>query len=473
MGDIIIHFFRPTFYIADIFEGFTKENISYVSDLYVKITGRVLFRRSMGSVCFLDIQDSSGRIQVYVNKSIVTDGIYSIVKSLNIGDIIGVGGIIRLTKVGEVTLFADYIECITKTLIQFPDKWNKLIRKDLCHKKRYLDLIVNTASKDKFLRRIRLVTLIRGFFLTRKFLEVETPMLHPIPGGASARPFITYHNTLKSEFYLRVAPELYLKKLIVGGFDRVFEINRNFRNEGISYKHNPEFTMLEFYQSYSTYEDLMVVTEELMVELVFGLFNCYTICYKDFTINFKRPFNIMSFNESIIKYNSRLTLDRLCCREYLIEVIKENTNGVVDISLLQATTLYDLQVLLFDLTVEKNLIQPTFIVEYPIEVSPLAKRNITKPTLADRFELFIGGFEIANGFSELTDPIEQKIRFEQQVKNKSSNAVEDAYSFCDYSYIECLEYGMPPTAGEGIGIDRLAMLFTNSTTIKDVILFPV
>jgi lysyl-tRNA synthetase class 2 len=298
-------------------------------------------------------------------------------------------------------------------------------------------------------------------------------MLHPIPGGASARPFETYHNTLKSKFYLRVAPELYLKKLIVGGFDKVFEINRNFRNEGISYKHNPEFTMLEFYQAYSTHEDLMVLTEVLLMELVFSLFSCYTLTYKGSIISFKQPFSVITFKDSIIKYNSQLTLEKLCCRQYLIKVIKDSIDASVDISLIETTTLHDLQVLLFDLTVEKNLIQPTFIVEYPIEVSPLAKRNAIDSTLADRFELFIGGFEIANGFSELTDPVEQKKRFEQQAIGKTNSSIVDADSFCDYSYIECLEYGMPPTAGEGIGIDRLAMLFTDSTTIKDVILFPV
>lgn len=458
-------FFKPTVCVGDVVSTY-KESVSPIN---IKLAGRVLLKRLMGGACFFNVQDFSGVIQVFVNKKLVNDSCFCTTKHLNIGDIVGVSGFLKKTKKGELTIFADYVTCITKTLRKYPDKWNKITNKDFCYKKRYLDLIVNDLSCIKFKLRIILIQFIRNFFIERNFYEVETPMLHNISSGACAKPFVTYHNTAKTNLFLRVAPELYLKKLIIGGFTKVFELNRSFRNEGVSKKHNPEFTMLEFYQAYSTYEDLMCLTADFLRKMSKHLVGCYNIEYNGTIINFEKQFEKLSFIESLLMYNSDLTQETVSSRDILVNLLEyKSENFSKDIT--KNLTICELQVELFSSTVEKNLIQPTFIVEYPIEISPLAKRNEVKFNFADRFELYIAGFEIANGYSELVDPVDQENRFKEQLLKKKDDITE--CTNYDISYVEALEYGMPPTAGEGFGVDRLVMLFTNSKSIRDVILFP-
>ncbi|WP_367607214.1 lysine--tRNA ligase [Legionella sp. W05-934-2] len=428
------------------------------------VAGRIVLRRVMGKASFFHIQDVSGRIQVYIRENDLPE-LYEQFKHWDLGDIVGVKGKLFKTNTNELTVHADDIVLLTKSLRPLPDKFHGLAEVELRYRKRYVDLIANEESRIIFTLRSRLITHIRQFMDTRDYLEVETPMMHPIPGGAVARPFITHHNTLHMDLFLRVSPELYLKRLVVGGFERVYEINRSFRNEGISTRHNPEFTMIEFYQAYADYHDMMDFTEDLFGYLSEQLVGSKEIVYQGETISFERPFNRLTVKEAILTHHSDLPIEAIESVDSLRNILDKK-----GLSYKKTDTLGILQMILFEETVEDKLIQPTFITAYPTDVSPLARRSDHNHDVTDRFELFIAGREIANGFSELNDAQDQAQRFEKQVQEKEAGDLE-AMHF-DSDYIEALEYGMPPTAGEGIGIDRLVMLFTDSPSIRDVILFP-
>ncbi|MGW8186019.1 MAG: lysine--tRNA ligase, partial [Desulfobacterales bacterium] len=417
-----------------------------------------------GKAAFLRFRDHTGQMQAYIRKDKVGGQAYDLFKQLDIGDIIGLSGTLFKTKTGEWTLLVEAFVLLCKSIRPLPEKFHGLKDPEKRYRQRYIDLIMNADVRKIFLRRSQTIQAVREFFLQRDFLEVETPMMQPIPGGAEAAPFKTFHNALGMNLYLRIAPELYLKRLVVGGFDRVFEINRNFRNEGVSTQHNPEFTMLEFYQAYATYEDLMDLTERLVVEVAVKVCGSTAISYQGHTIEFGGPWRRLSLLEALTTIGgleARLLEDRdgllAFAERNQVQVTKTGRIGKVITKI-------------FDALVEPKLIQPTFIVGYPVEVSPLSRRSERDPGLTDRFELFIAGREIANGFSELNDPADQKERFLQQVANREAGD-EEAH-FMDEDYIEALEYGMPPTAGEGIGIDRLVMLLTDSPSIREVILFP-
>lgn len=428
------------------------------------IAGRMVLRRVMGKASFFHIQDVSGRIQVYIKNSDLPD-IYEQFKHWDLGDIVGVIGILFKTNTGELTVLAHSLQLLSKSLRPLPDKFHGLADQELKYRKRYVDLIANESSRTTFLVRSRVIKAFRQFMDNNHYLEVETPMMHPIPGGAVARPFVTHHNTLDMSMYLRIAPELYLKRLVVGGFERVYEINRNFRNEGISTRHNPEFTMIEFYQAYADYHHLMGFTEQLLRYVCDTVLGTRVIQYGEYCIDFDKPFAKMTVNEAILQYQSDIEANQLQSLELCRELLRSKGYSFKD-----TDGLGKLQMILFEETVEHQLIQPTFITAYPTEISPLARKNDNDPEVTDRFEFFIAGREIANGFSELNDPEDQADRFKKQVAEKDAGDLE-AMHF-DYDYIEALEYGLPPTAGEGIGIDRLVMLFTNSQSIRDVILFP-
>ncbi|HAT1594878.1 TPA: lysine--tRNA ligase [Legionella pneumophila] len=430
----------------------------------VSVAGRIVLRRIMGKASFFHIQDVSGRIQVYLRSNDLPE-VYEQFKHWDLGDIVGVQGELFKTNTGELTINAEHVELLTKSLRPLPDKFHGLADQELKYRKRYVDLIANEDSRKTFLIRSHLIKAFREFMDDNRFLEVETPMMHPIPGGALARPFVTHHNTLDMTMYLRIAPELYLKRLVVGGFERVYEINRNFRNEGISTRHNPEFTMLEFYQAYADYNDLMNFTEQLFHYLCDKVLGTRQIEYQGQVIDFNKSFGRLSVKEAILKYHPDMKAQQL-------ETVEGCRTLLNDLGLPYKETdgLGKLQIILFEETVEHQLFQPTFITEYPTEISPLARRSDTNPEVTDRFEFFIAGREIANGFSELNDAEDQAERFRRQVEEKDAGDLE-AMHF-DSDYIEALEYGLPPTAGEGIGIDRLVMLFTNSQSIRDVILFP-
>lgn len=433
-------------------------------DIQVSVAGRIVLRRIMGKASFIHLQDVSGRIQVYIRQNDMPE-MYEQFKHWDLGDIVGAKGRLFITNTGELTIHAEHVELLTKSLRPLPDKFHGLADKEMCYRKRYVDLIANEDTRATFVLRSRLISALRHYMDRHQFLEVETPMLHPIPGGAVARPFETHHNTLDMQMFLRIAPELYLKRLVVGGFERVYEINRNFRNEGISTRHNPEFTMIEFYQAYADYRDMMDFTESLLRFLCDEVVGSREVTYQGNTIDFDKPFERLTIKEAILKYNPKITADQIesiaSCRAILdnLKFEYKDSDG-----------LGKLQMILFEETVEHQLFQPTFVLAYPTEVSPLARRSEIDPEVTDRFEFFIAGREIANGFSELNDAEDQAERFRKQVEEKDAGDME-AMHF-DSDYIEALEYGMPPTAGEGIGIDRLVMLFTNSMSIRDVILFP-
>ena len=430
----------------------------------VVVAGRIVLRRVMGKASFFHIQDVSGRLQIYVRQNDIPE-LYEAFTHWDMGDIVGVHGELFITNTGELTVHASQIELLTKALRPLPDKFHGLADQEACYRKRYVDLIANEETRKTFLTRSRLIQSLRQFMDKHQFLEVETPMMHPIPGGALARPFATYHNALDMDMYLRIAPELYLKRLVVGGFERVYEINRNFRNEGISTRHNPEFTMVEFYQAYADYEDMMNFTEQLLHFLCDTVLGTRQVVYQDQILDMSQSFARISIKEAILKFHPELALVHIetvdGCRTVLdnLNFAYKETDGIGK-----------LQMIIFEETIEHQLIQPTFVTGYPTEVSPLARRSNHDPLVTDRFEFFIAGREIANGFSELNDAEDQAARFHQQVEDKDAGDLE-AMHF-DSDYIEALEYGMPPTAGEGIGIDRLVMLFTDSPSIRDVILFP-
>lgn len=431
----------------------------------VNVAGRIMLRRLMGKASFAHIQDMSGQIQLYVRQQELGDDCYDDFKRWDIGDIVGASGTLFKTKTGELSVKVEQIRLLTKSLRPLPDKFHGLTDQELRYRQRYVDLIMNPETRKTFQIRSQLIQGIRDFLIERQFLEVETPMMQPVPGGATARPFITHHNALDMQLYLRVAPELYLKRLVVGGFEKVFEINRNFRNEGLSTRHNPEFTMLEFYQAYADYHDLMDLTEEMLRFLVKRVLGTETIHYQGQAIDFTKPFERLSVVDAISKYNPDISLADLSDIATARQVAEKLNIAVKD-----ADGLGKIQLEIFEKTAEHQLKDPTFITEYPAEVSPLARRNDHNPFIVDRFELFIAGREIANGFSELNDAEDQAARFQEQVKAKDAGDQEAMHY--DADYINALEYGLPPTAGEGIGIDRLAMLFTDSPSIRDVLLFP-
>ena len=433
-------------------------------DVTYRIGGRIMACRDFGKAAFLQVQDGSGRIQIYVAKNQVGEAAFELFKKFDIGDIIGISGSPFRTKTDELSLRAAEIRILTKSLLPLPEKWHGLTDVEIRYRQRYLDLIVNPDVREVFRKRSRIVSLIREYMLDSDYLEVETPMMHQIAGGATAKPFVTHHNTLKMDLFLRIAPELYLKRLVVGGFDRVFEINRNFRNEGISIQHNPEFTMMEFYRAYATYNDLMDFTEELICHVADKVCGSLVIPYGEKDVDLTPPWDRLTLKESIVKYGA-VEMDVLEDREKSLAYAKKlglELDGRIGHGKLLAE--------IFDEVVEPKLWQPTFITEYPTEISPLSRKNDQNPDVVDRFELFIVGRELANAFSELNNPLDQKERFLQQLEEKAAGD-EEAHEM-DEDYIRALEYGLPPTAGEGIGIDRLVMLLTNSASIRDVILFP-
>ncbi len=431
----------------------------------VKVAGRIMTRRIMGKASFMHLQDMSGRIQIYMQRDVLPEGVYKAFKGWDIGDIVGIEGVLFKTRTGELSVKAEQARLLVKALRPLPDKYHGLADQEIRYRQRYLDLIMSEVSRETFRVRSQIINVLRQFLIERGFLEVETPMMQAIPGGATARPFVTYHNALDMELYLRIAPELYLKRLVVGGFEKVFEINRNFRNEGLSTRHNPEFTMLEFYQAYADYRDLMDLTEEMLRLLAQMVLGRTTITWQGKEFDFGAPFVRMTVKESILHFNPEIRPEQLESLEEATRVARR-----LEIPLKESWGLGKVQIEIFEKTVEHRLEQPTFITAYPTEVSPLARRNDEDPFVTDRFEFFVGGREIANGFTELNDAEDQAERFRKQVEEKERGDLEAMHY--DEDYIIALEHGMPPTAGEGIGIDRLVMLFTDSASIRDVLLFP-
>ncbi|HAB90981.1 MAG TPA: lysine--tRNA ligase, partial [Pseudomonas sp.] len=427
----------------------------------VKVAGRIMLNRG----AFMVIQDMTGRLQAYVDRKTLSEEKLAEIKSWDLGDIIGIEGTLSRSGKGDLYVHMDQVQLLTKSLRPLPDKHHGLVDTEQRYRQRYVDLIVNEEVRHTFQVRSKVIAHIRNFLTARDFLEVETPMLQTIPGGAAAKPFETHHNALDLPMYLRIAPELYLKRLVVGGFERVFEINRNFRNEGVSTRHNPEFTMLEFYQAYADYEDNMDLTEELFCELAQAVLGTTDVPYQGKVFHFGEPFQRISLFDSILKYNPEITAADLNDIDTARALAKKHGAKVMGFE-----GIGKLQTMIFEETVEHLLEQPTFITRYPFEVSPLARRNDDDQNVTDRFELFIGGREIANAYSELNDAEDQAERFLAQVADK--DAGDDEAMHYDADFVRALEYGMPPTAGEGIGIDRLVMLLTDSASIRDVILFP-
>ena len=436
-----------------------------VEPVRVSIAGRLMAKRVMGKASFAQLLDESGRMQVFIQRDSVGEDVYKEFKNSDIGDIFGAEGVMFRTKTGELSVKADSIRLLTKSLRPLPDKFHGLEDQETRYRQRYLDLIMNEASRDVFRVRTRIVHYIRRYLDNKGFLEVETPMMHAIPGGATARPFITHHNALDLQMFLRIAPELYLKRLIVGGFEKVYEVNRNFRNEGVSTRHNPEFTMLEFYEAYADYHDLMDHTEEMLRGMALEIVGDTKVHYQGDEYDFGKPFARLTVKQSILFYNEGITEQELDDLDKARAVAER-----LGIPLKDTYGLGKVQIEIFEKTVEHRLKAPTFITAYPTEVSPLARRNDEDPFVTDRFEFFVGGREIANGFTELNDAEDQAERFQKQVEEKEAG--DDEAMHFDADYVRALEHGMPPTAGEGIGIDRLVMLFTDSPSIRDVLLFP-
>ena len=462
-GNAFPNNFRRNDYAADLHAKFGDKDKEELAALAVEacVAGRIIRQRGP----FIVIQDMSGQIQLYLNIKEFADEKKAEIKSWDLGDIIGTQGLVFRTDKGELSIRVKDISLLTKSLRPLPDKHKGLTDTELRYRQRYLDLIANEESRATFIARSKIVTAIRSFMNERRYMEVETPMMQIIPGGAVARPFVTHHNSLDQDMYLRIAPELYLKRLVVGGFERVYELNRNFRNEGLSTRHNPEFTMLEFYQAYADYHDLMELTEQMLRKIALEVVGSGTVTYQGVELDFEKPFAKMTILDAIVDKVEGVTKEQLSDLDSVRALAK--TMGI------EAKDHWGsgkFQLEIFDAKVEESLQQPTFITEYPTEVSPLARRNDDNPEISDRFELFIGGREIANGFSELNDSEDQAERFKAQVAEKDAGDNE-AMHF-DLDYITALEYGMPPTAGEGIGIDRLVMLFTDSASIRDVLLFP-
>jgi len=462
----------PTDYRRDTWAQDILKNYCTLTDtelhdkaIRVKVAGRIMTRRLMGKASFTHIQDMSGQIQLYIRQEDVGQEHYETFKHWDLGDIIGAEGTIFKTKTGELSVKVTKLQLLTKAMRPLPDKFHGLTDQEMRYRQRYLDLIVNDETRQTFRVRAKIIEVIRHMLLANQFLEVETPMMQVLAGGAAAKPFVTHHHALDLPLFLRIAPELYLKRLVVGGFERVFEINRNFRNEGISTQHNPEFTMLEFYQAYADYHDLMDFTEKLLEKIAIELFGVSTFSYQQYEFDFSKPFTRMSLFSSILHFNPGLVAE-----DINTEIVAKQTAKKLGVDVPKNVGLGKILTEIFEKTVEHQLIQPTFITEYPSEVSPLARLNDVNPLITDRFELFIAGREIANGFNELNDPEDQAARFKAQMQQKAAGD-EEAMPY-DQDYITALEHGLPPTAGEGIGIDRLVMLFTNAPSIRDVILFP-
>ena len=453
-------------FLHEHYAGSDGDELQQVEQVF-SVAGRMMAKRVMGKIAFVSLQDRSDSIQLMVQRDQLDEGVFAQFKHWDIGDIIAAKGRIMRTQKGELSIRTSELRLLSKSLRPLPEKYHGLTDTELRYRRRYVDLIMNRESRDVFRTRSRIITFIRSFLEApgREFLEVETPMMHPIPGGATARPFVTHHNALDLTMYLRVAPELYLKRLIVGGLGRVYEINRNFRNEGVSAQHNPEFTMLEFYWAYANYLDLMDLTETMLCGLAEAVTGGAAVNYQDEKIDFSGPFERLSVEDAVRRYNPKLAGADLWDGAFLREICA--TLGIHTEKIWGPGKLL---IELFEATVEEQLVQPTFITQYPTEVSPLSRRNDDNPEVTDRFELFICGREIANGFSELNDPEDQAERFRQQMENKDAGDLEAMHY--DADYIRALEYGMPPTAGEGIGIDRLVMIFTDSPSIRDVLLFP-
>jgi lysyl-tRNA synthetase class 2 len=460
--------FRRDQFAADILRDHSEDDSDALNEKAIQVTicGRLMSRRIMGKASFAHIQDVTGRVQLFVQRDSLPEGQYNEeFKKYDIGDILGASGVLFRTKTGELSVKVSSIRLLTKTLRPLPEKYHGLSDQETKYRQRYVDLIMSEETRERFRIRSLIISEIRDFLIERKFLEVETPMMQAIPGGAVARPFVTHHNALDMELYLRIAPELYLKRLVVGGFERVFEINRNFRNEGLSTRHNPEFTMLEFYWAYADYKDLIDLTEAMLQQLARKVTENGVVIYEDIEYDMNKPFTRLAMRDAVLQFNPSISESDIADKESLCA-----TASSLGIKFDPGWGKGKILTEVFEATVEERLIQPTFITEYPVEVSPLSRRNDTNPDITDRFELFIGGREIANGFSELNDPEDQADRFKQQVEAKDAGDQEAMHY--DEDYIRALEYGLPPTAGEGIGIDRLVMFLTNSSTIRDVILFP-
>ena len=430
----------------------------------VQVGGRLMAKRIMGKASFAKVLDRSGQIQLFLQSAALGD-VYEEFKSWDVGDLLGAEGVLFKTKTDELSVKVEKLRLLTKSLRPLPDKWHGLADQEVRYRQRYVDLIINEESRQVFRTRTRIIKYLRNFLDAQDYIEVETPMLQVIPGGAAARPFVTHHNALDLDMYLRIAPELYLKRLVVGGFERVYEINRNFRNEGVSTRHNPEFTMLELYQAYADFRELMELVERLFQGLCDTVLGTRSLTYQDQTFDFGQPFRRVTVEDLIVHFNPGVAREKLRDVTYL--------RGVCDglkIPHKPGDGAGKLQIEIFEKTAEHRLLQPTFVYSYPAEVSPLARRNDADPFITDRFEFFVGGREIANGFSELNDPEDQAARFKEQAARKSEG--DEEAMFYDADYVRALEYGLPPTAGLGIGVDRLVMLLTNSPSIRDVLLFP-
>ncbi|MBI5683272.1 MAG: lysine--tRNA ligase [Deltaproteobacteria bacterium] len=452
---------------ADIIKRFgslTREELTSKNDTVIT-AGRIMVIRDFGKASFFHIQDRKGRVQVYIKKDIIGEKAYDLYKHyIDTGDVVGISGTVFRTKTDELTIEAKGIKLLSKSLRPLPEKWHGLTDIEIRYRQRYVDLIANHEVRDVFIKRTRIIQLIREFLNNRDFLEVETPMMQIIPGGAAAKPFKTHHNTLDMDLYLRIAPELYLKRLVVGGFERVYEINRNFRNEGISTQHNPEFTMLEFYLAYATFEGMMSLTEEMITSIAQEVCGGLKIEYQGYTIDLTPPWQRISVKDAVLKYSD--AGDDIFSDKNAAYIYAKKLNLDVAAGFSHGKIIAEI----FEHVAEPEFIQPTFVTHYPLDVSPLSRKNEKDPQVVDRFELLVAGREIANAFSELNDPIDQKERFTEQSKEKSLGD-EEAHEM-DEDFIRALEYGMPPTAGCGIGIDRIVMLLTNSASIRDVILFP-
>ncbi len=458
--------FKPSATTAFIIENFDGLDAAALEDKKdnLSIAGRIMAKRDFGKASFIHIQDRSGRLQAYVKKDVVGEETFALFKKADVGDIVGISGTLFRTRTDELTIEAATYAPLAKGLSPLPEKWHGLTDVEARYRQRYVDLMVNPGVKEVFAKRSEIVRFIRDFLSSREYVEVETPMLQQIPGGAAAKPFKTYHNALGMELYMRIAPELYLKRLIIAGLERVFEINRNFRNEGISTQHNPEFTMLEFYQAYATFDDLMDLTEEMISSLVQNICGATTITYQGTELDFAPPWRRVSVKDAITEHSNAdiaIFTDKAEAQKFAASIGLELSDKFSHDKVI---------IEIFESVAEPKFIQPTFITHYPLEVSPLARKNDGDPSVVDRFELMVAGREIANAFSELNDPVDQRERFMAQIAEREAG--DDEAHHMDEEYLRALEYGMPPTAGEGIGIDRLVMLLTDSASIRDVILFP-
>ncbi|UUM21049.1 lysine--tRNA ligase [Mycoavidus sp. SF9855] len=463
--------FQPTHQALELQTQYAKANKEMLEEqaLEVAIAGRMMLKRIMGKASFATVQDGSAQIQLFITAAEAGVDLYESFKKWDLGDIIAARGLLFRTNKGELSIRCTSLRLLTKALRPLPDKFHGLADQDMRYRQRYVDLIVTPNTRKTFIARTKAVSSIRRQMEATGFLEVETPMLHPIPGGAAAQPFATHHNALDMQMFLRIAPELYLKRLIVGGFERVFEINRNFRNEGVSPRHNPEFTMMEFYAAYTDYRWLMNFTEKLIQQAAIDALGTAKIQYQGRELNLAAPFQRLTITQAIAEYSSEYRDAPLHDKDFLTQELKKLGVNTQEAKFFNAG-IGSLQLALFEETAEAKLWQPTYIIDYPLEVSPLARESDTQPGITERFELFIAGREIANGFSELNDPQDQAARFKKQVEQKNAGDTEAMYY--DADYIRALEYGMPPTGGCGIGIDRLVMLLTDNASIRDVILFP-